>query len=176
MSVKDFIVDSAAAAGDFILDNLWEEGDYFGTGDAEVELVSDDFGLGEWLGDGDAGITYAPGSGAGGAALAVAQQLVAAVLRNPIAMELLAQAAGFVFGRAPNYQGQPMNQQMVAVMFKELPKKSRKPLAQRLAGLDSPIGLTKPEQVDFLMLVLYDALRAQNITNLDALDCSDCAY
>ena len=174
-SIVDTLLDYGAKAGDYVLDRVWEEGDWFGTGeDVGAELVSDDYGLGEWLGDGDAGITYA--GGAGGAAMAVAQQLVAAVLRNPIAMELLAQAAGFVFGRAPNYQGQPMNAQMVAVMFKELPKKSRKPLAQRLAGLDSPIGLTKPEQIDFLMLVLYDALRAQNITNLDALDCSDCAY
>ena len=174
----DYITDKLAQAGDFVLDTLWEEGDWFGTGGdtAGAELVSDDYGLGEWLGDGDAGITLAPGGSAGGAALAAAQQLVAAVLRNPIALELLSQAAGFVFGRAPNYQGQGLNAAMLSVMFKELPKKNRKPLAQRLAGMDSPIGLSKPEQQDFLMLLVYDACRAFNVTNLDQLDCSDCAY
>lgn len=159
--------DTIATGAGEVLDAF---GGLLGSDDADDVIVVDDAdllaGLGGALVPGGGGLPSLPADGYGAQSLAGAQQLVSAVLASPVAQSLLARALGWVFSPSPTYQGQGLTPAMLNIMFRELPTNMRKPLAQRLAGLDAPIGLSAAESKSFLMLWLYDGMRALNINDV----------
>jgi len=181
--MSDGLIDSAL---DFLGESVGDAVDYvWGEEEDGVEIIDDPAAFDPFGGDGYGasggygglpgmpadgyGTTYAPGGygSAGGAAAASA--LVQAVLSNPLAQEMLQRAVGVVFGRAPTWSGQTLTGGIVRQLFKQLSKAQRDALSQRLAGMDAPIGLSQAAGQDFLLLWLYDGLRALGVEDIDDL-------
>lgn len=108
-------------------------------------------------------------------AIASATQLVQAVMSDgPIGMAaraLLKRTTGFIFGRAPTYQGGPLRVAMLEMLMDDLSSSEIRALAWRVAGeSDAPApNATKAERNAFTLLYCYDGMRALNADNLATL-------
>jgi len=153
-------------------------GDLFGGDDDEGDYVDPGSytpGLPQYPGGGGGGI-IGPGVGAPIGPMyasdpGMVQRVVEFVISSPAAQAALKRALGIVFDRAPRWGGQAIEKQIVSVLWRQLPKKYQEPLAQRLAGMDSPIALDASQQDLFLAMWLLDAFRALGVNDIsDLLD------
>lgn len=125
---------------------------------------------------GDVGVLFPGGGGGYGAEYAgggagMVDKVVRFVLSSPEAQQALKRALGIVFDRPPAWRGQPLQKSIVSVLWRQLPKKYQEPLAQRLAGMDSPIALTQAQDEIFLAMWLLDGFRALGVEDIsDLLD------
>lgn len=150
-----------------------------GAADAVADLLfgedADDtvFGIGE---DADPGGAIIPGGGGYGTELAgladpasssAAMQLVSAIMSSGVvgalARQMLDRLPGVIFdSREPTWNGDPLTEAMLAILFRKLTKSEQEAVVERLAGGMAPISDTKAVRKNYRMLFVYDSLRSLN--------------
>lgn len=157
-SAGDAIIGGLDAAGDWI---FGEDGndDVFGFGGTEADQLPDTVG-----GMGLVDLGAAMGSPqAQNAALALVRSVMGSGVVATIARTMLDQLPGVIFdAREPSYQGSPLTNAMLSILFRKLSKNEQEAVVERLAGGMSPLSDKAATRKAFRLLYVYDALRSLN--------------
>lgn len=129
------------------------------------------------IGDSGGGGMMAPSAGFGFGDIATASaspqaqqaamSIVAAIMSSDVigslARNMLDRLPGVIFdAREPAYNGSPLTQAMLSILFRKLSKNEQEAVVERLAGGETPISDSNSVRKVFRVLYVYDALRALN--------------